>query len=712
MVNVKISGFWEFKKNTEKKNIYCFAAGKRFQKIVEQYDFLIKGVLDNYCSEKTITLDMKTYPVYSVDEFIKRRTSEDVILITCVNYQDIVYQLDRIPELDGIDCYLGVYMNIKADHFETIEFNSDKSGKIPKVIHYCWFGGKALPKEYEAYIASWRTYCPDYEIVRWDETNYDIKKCQYMKQAYENKMWAFVSDYARLDVIYNYGGIYLDTDVELRKSLDDMLGWDMFCGYESCLTVAFGLGFGACKGHEIIGRMLEKYNHMSFLREDGSMDLTPCPVLQTEVMREYGFRIDGRMEIRENVAVYPQEVFAPVSYGQVTSNITEHTYSIHHYAASWVKNKCTQPPAEAFLMQRKQHYAQADRQNKENKYQIWECLSEAGTAGSKAPMDIKAIAEACGYNVIQIHRILKDGEQDETHWSQKRNEEEWHACYEEIPEGATLMLQHPFWQEQKAREYWIRKLKQEKNVKVISVVHDVEELRKTFWSEYMTQEFAFMLEVADVLIVHNEVMKQFFIEKGVKEEKLVVLQIFDYLSDKKQAAEFEASVSIAGNLDKKKSAYLEKLEQAGIPKIHMYGPNYRRKEEDDAIVYHGSFSSEEIVQQLNKGFGLVWDGDSAATCSGNMGNYLRYNNPHKLSLYLASGLPVFIWEKAAEASFVTEHAIGIPIHSLEEIADILNQMDESRYIEYKNAVEKIKKKLSVGEFTRNALEKAERICSN
>ena len=136
---------------------------------------------------------------------------------------------------------------------------------IPKIIHYCWFGGESLPESAIKCINSWKKFCPDYEIIRWDESNYDVTKNVYMKEAYEAKKWGFVPDYARLDIVYNYGGIYMDTDVELLKPLDDLLGCNAYMGVEKPGIVALGLGFGAEKGNSVIGDLLEEYNDKRFI---------------------------------------------------------------------------------------------------------------------------------------------------------------------------------------------------------------------------------------------------------------------------------------------------------------------------------------------------------------------------------------------------------------------------------------------------------------
>ena len=136
---------------------------------------------------------------------------------------------------------------------------------IPKVIHYCWFGKGKYPKIVKQCISSWERYCPDYQLKLWNEENYDINQCDFLKEAYSSKNWAFVSDYARLDIIYHEGGIYLDTDVELVKSLDDLLAYDCFLASDGSAGINTGLGFGAVRNHPTIKSMLDKYENKHFI---------------------------------------------------------------------------------------------------------------------------------------------------------------------------------------------------------------------------------------------------------------------------------------------------------------------------------------------------------------------------------------------------------------------------------------------------------------
>ena len=157
--------------------------------------------------------------------------------------------------------------------------------KIPKTIHYCWFGKRKKSKLIKKCINSWKKYCPDYKIVEWNEENFDVNRFDYTKESYEEKKWAFVTDYVRLYVIYNEGGVYLDTDVELIKKLDNLLDFDSFFALEEEDYIATGLGFGAVKGNKYVKKMLDDYNDVHFKNENGIYDLTPCPVRNTKSVK-------------------------------------------------------------------------------------------------------------------------------------------------------------------------------------------------------------------------------------------------------------------------------------------------------------------------------------------------------------------------------------------------------------------------------------------
>ena len=206
---------------------------------------------------------------------------------------------------------------------------------IPKTIHYCWFGKKDLPPEAKRCVASWKKICPDYDIIRWDENNFDVNQNPFIKAAYEAKKWAFVSDYARLKVVYDNGGIYLDTDVELRKNLDSLREHGCYIGIQQneflCTT---GLGFGATKSNPVVLKMLESYDDLTF-SESHTLELS-CPRLNNAVIRSYGLVSNTEITDLPEVTVYPPQYFDP--YGG-KNLLCDETYSIHHYAASWTSEK-------------------------------------------------------------------------------------------------------------------------------------------------------------------------------------------------------------------------------------------------------------------------------------------------------------------------------------------------------------------------------------
>lgn len=207
---------------------------------------------------------------------------------------------------------------------------------IPKVIHYCWFGKNPLPKSVQKCIDSWKKYCPDYEIIQWNDENFDFSDNRYAREAYEQKKWAFVSDYARLKIIYDHGGIYLDTDVELVKSLNPLLAQDGFMGFQDKTQVASGLGFGACKHHPIIQKLLQDYDNIPFVLENGSLDTTACPRRNTKTLVKEGLLLEyPGIQNLKGIYIYPPEYFCPIDYMTGIKRKTKNTYSIHHFDASW-----------------------------------------------------------------------------------------------------------------------------------------------------------------------------------------------------------------------------------------------------------------------------------------------------------------------------------------------------------------------------------------
>ena len=211
---------------------------------------------------------------------------------------------------------------------------------IPKKIHYIWFGGAPLTDEAERCIASWRSFMPEYEIVRWDESNFNTHSCPYIEEACEAGKWAFASDYARFAILHSQGGVYLDTDVELIRSLEDIvqqgpyMGMETDFGSSAGITVNPGLGLAAFPGMPLFKKVLDSYAKDHFVKH-GIYDQTTVVARVTEILKAEGLAdIPGIQQIGE-VTLYPSEYFCPIKFLSNKLNITENTHSIHHFDSSW-----------------------------------------------------------------------------------------------------------------------------------------------------------------------------------------------------------------------------------------------------------------------------------------------------------------------------------------------------------------------------------------
>ena len=309
-----------------KKNLVVYGAGligqivipdalKRFQ--LEKYlQFYVDA--DLYKQGRRVAIEKSSYEIKSPTE-LKSYCYQDknvMILITNSHFEPIVKALDEFVELDGVEACIVPIMQImefpQSVHPAPLRISEKRL--IPKVIHYCWFSGKEMPEYLKKCMESWEKYCPDYEIKRWDEENYDVNKKSYTKEAYRQKKWGFVTDYARLDILYHYGGIYMDTDVELVRNLDELLYQPAFCGVEKWGNINTGGGCGTVAGHPMIGKMLEERETLSFIREDGSLNTETCGIYETKPLIREGMTVNNQTQTVGGMTIYSSDYFHPYDY--------------------------------------------------------------------------------------------------------------------------------------------------------------------------------------------------------------------------------------------------------------------------------------------------------------------------------------------------------------------------------------------------------------
>ena len=334
------------------KHIICFGAGKgfiTFIKVAIRIGLIdsISTVLDNDESKHGKTIKVENYSfLVSNPNLISKivNPSEYVFVITAKKSENISKQIREYSHMHDVNIFL--YRNIVDDYAlmyaRSIKYPTDlrieRQQLIPKVINYCWFGETPIPEQFKIWINGWKDKCPDYEIVRWDEKNYDVSRSQFMIDAYNAKKWAFVADYARLDIIYRFGGIYLDTDVEIVKNIDDLLYQKAFAGCQQVPDERFalGLGFGAIKGLPIFKKMRDSYDNIQFrdYTHQEAHQIKLDPDIQTENMINWGWHYENKVMHFEDITIYP----TPILNGLIGDRllVTDYTYSIHHYAGTWV----------------------------------------------------------------------------------------------------------------------------------------------------------------------------------------------------------------------------------------------------------------------------------------------------------------------------------------------------------------------------------------
>lgn len=337
-------------------------------------------------------------------------------------------------------------------------------------------------------------------------------------------------------------------------------------------------------------------------------------------------------------------------------------------------------------------------------YYLSENNTEGTNAGNKARNDAEKILETRDSVAIPAPTLGRELPHGNRLLFFIKNQLYWNKI-KKIEKNKNFFVQYPLQAQFKGQEkkitynYLFKKLA--KRFKVIVLIHDLTDLRGDD-KKSSTND----LKKADYIICHNLSMEKYLIKKGIDAEKLINLEIFDYLISKENISDHytdKATICFAGNLNKSKFIYNlpQEVKKLGI---NLYGVGYSGEEKE--IKYWGSFGSEEISSIIRGKFGLIWDGEDYRSCVGLTGNYLRYNNPHKLSMYLVANMPVIIWSQAAEAEFVKRNKIGILIDSLEELPSVINNLSKEDYEIMKDNVQKVNKKLEAGYYLKSALNSA------
>lgn len=348
MLQLKNMGPIAFRKYIKDKKVYIFGAGRALESCMDLYcrECVISGIVDNNDSlwGKWIEHNDIQIPIMRTNEFVQRLVNKEelensVLFVSSPFYAvEIIEKLDKISELDGLECFLQVLIRNTKEESSKFEFSNGEN-KIPKKLHYIWVGGKPLPYEFERNIETWRMHNPDYEIICWNEKNYDFGKCDYIREAYEYKQWGFVPNYARLDIVYEHGGIYLDTDVEVVKNLDYLLKDEVFMNMGYADRVNQGCGFGAISGHSMIFDMAQAFRESRFLSKEGYPEKKPCHTFVHPILKKYGFEIENRYQKKDGMVLYPCEVMSPLTIEGMEDYMSEKTLSIHKEAGTWKNEK-------------------------------------------------------------------------------------------------------------------------------------------------------------------------------------------------------------------------------------------------------------------------------------------------------------------------------------------------------------------------------------
>lgn len=332
----------------EDKKIIIYGAGMIGQVIIPsillqyglEHRVLYYVDRDKSKSEQSIKVGVVTCEIKSPDVLLD--VEDDVVIIVAnSNFYPIIEFLDSVEALNEIDTFIFPIIQLtELEHAKNpVLIKSSRKPLIPKKIHYCWFSENPIPDSLQKCIDSWKEKCPDYEILCWNEKNYDVNKRRYTAEAYANQKYGFVADVARFDILYEHGGIYLDTDDELLKSLDEMLYQEAFIGTEKWGNINSGGGCGAVPYHPMIKALLQSRENLSFVKEDGKLNLDTNGIYETGVFLEHGFEVKNETQVINHMTVYPPKVFHPLDYITCEQSCVPETVSVHYFSGTWMDEK-------------------------------------------------------------------------------------------------------------------------------------------------------------------------------------------------------------------------------------------------------------------------------------------------------------------------------------------------------------------------------------
>ncbi len=342
------------------KDIICWGSGKHFRNVTCPF-LRNSGLIANLIGfmdipgSSDVVIDSMVCKRIRKDSLAMMDSSKTVILIAVAAYEKILDEIRADSKLAVFEAVPSVYpeslyedMLLLSVDKPPLAYRKHDKKMIPGIIHGIWFSGEPMPQLYQRCLGSWKKYAPDLEIRIWDLDSYKPDHCLFFEQAIEHKNWSFASDYARADLLYRYGGIYMDLDVEMLRPIDDLLYNDAYMSFESRERIECGSGMGAKPGHPILKEICESYENRPYLKKDGTWDNSTCPVRYTQVIEKHGLKKNGGFQSVEDITVYPFEVLSGKSFDTGIIYNTELSYTLHHHNGSWIPDPAHKAMCERY----------------------------------------------------------------------------------------------------------------------------------------------------------------------------------------------------------------------------------------------------------------------------------------------------------------------------------------------------------------------------